>query len=295
MSNQLLAAILKSKLLFCGFHILLKIAKSMEEKVRLQKGNTAIIDLQEKLISLVQKLFRSREICFTAVPAVGNKGGNNWKSVSKLEGLWVYQKFQDDPEFAIETSRCVARDYQRVIAQTKTEGVSSRKIDVEEGKKWVFGSLLKWSGPIVEAGYLNHKQVAELTKDFEEAIEQKGDEFFGYAHGNIIGDHILIGNDGTIYLFGMRIVLRPGKGYYDFLRALDWFLLNTPSDEKTFELFTVWMKSSLKEEGWEEVKLVFALRCIGILGWDILHRGDEGEGEFAQKREALLRFIDRKY
>jgi len=293
MTSRFLTVILKSNLLFFGFRIFLKTLRSMEEKIRLQKGNTIIVDLQGKLVPLVQELHRSNEICFTSVPAVGSEDGNNWRPESKLEGQWVYEKFQEEPDFVIETSRRVADDYQKVTA--RAEAFSSSLVDVEEGRKWVFGSLLKWSGPIVETGYLDHREVMQLTEDFERVIKQKGKGFFGYAHGNTIGDHIFIGNNGTVYLFGMRIVLRPGKGYYDFLRALDWLLLKTPNDERTVELFIGWMKSNLSGENWDDVKLVFALRCIGILGWDMLHRGDEGSSDFSRKKDILLRFIRREY
>lgn len=289
-----MTVILKSNLLFFGFHIFLKTLRSMEEKIRLQKSNTAIVDLQEKLIPLVQELHRSKEICFTAAPAVGNEGGNNWRPVSKIEGQWIYEKFQEELGFVIETSKRVADDYQKVIARAQAEAISSNLVDVEEGKKWVFGSFLKWSGPIVEVGYLDHREVVKLIEDFERAIEQKRENFFGYAHGNITGDHIFIGEDGVVYLFGMRIVLRPGRGYYDFLRALDWLLLKTPNDARTVELFIGWMKANLSAENWDEVKLVFALRCMGILGWDMLHRGDEGSGDFSRKKDILLRFIRRE-
>lgn len=55
------------------------------------------------------------------------------------------------------------------------------------------------------------------------------------------------------------------------------------------------MKKYLGQHNWEEVKLVFALRCIGILGWDMLHRGDFGKGDVEKKKEVLLKFIRREY
>jgi hypothetical protein len=267
----------------------------MEEMVRLKKGSDEITDLQDKLVPLVQQLFQNKKICFTSDYAVGSESGNNWKPVEDIPGSWLHESFNERPDFVIETSWRVARDYQRVVALAQETGIVADARELEAGKAWVFGSLLKWSGSLVESGDLHHREVVGLTEEFEKVIERKREDFFGFFHGNVIGDHLLLDAFRTPYLFGMRIVLRPGNGYYDFLRALDWLILKTPTHEKTFDDVVGWMRTYLLGEDWEEVKLVFALRCIGILGWDMLHRGDRGAGDFSSKKEVLLRFIRRQY
>lgn len=135
----------------------------------------------------------------------------------------------------------------------------------------------------------------KLKEDFENLIAKKRDDTFGLVHGNVIGDHIFITENKTPYLLGMRIVPKIGKGYYDFLRSLDWIFLKSESNEKNFDFVISQMKEKTSDFDWEEVRLVFALRCLGVLGWDVVNRGDYGEGDKSEKMKFLLKFIRRNY
>ncbi len=267
----------------------------MKDNIRQKKFNELAINLQGELVPVVSEMWKNGKICFTSIQAAGDPEGNYWKPVSDIKGDYIYKSFDENPEWVIETSKKISDDYQKIIDEYFERNPDKIINTFEVGKNWLFGKLLMWGGSIVEEGLMSYQEIAEIMKAFESAIERKGESFFGYAHGNVIGDHIFIGKDKDLYLFGMRIVPRPGKGCYDFLRTLDWLLLKADNEIIDFGCTVGWMKKYLQQYDWEEVKLVFALRCMGILGWDMLHGGDFGKGDFEKKKDLLLKFIRREY
>lgn len=266
----------------------------MEKIIRQKQANQNIIQLQDDLVPLVKRMRENKEICFTSVPYRGVPGGNHWEPAEDIKGDYLFKYLDTNPGWVVETSKKIADDYQKVALEYVHNFKQADNL-LEEGRDWLFDSLSKWSETIVEKGWISNREVSELTEAFEKVIQKRGEYFFGYAHGNIIGDHIYIGEDKTLYLFGMRVVSRPAGGYYDFLRALDWILLKTDSEKINLERIVAWMKQYLLEYEWEEMKLIFSFRCIGILGWDILHQGDYGKGDFETKKKLLLKFIRRDY
>ncbi len=293
--SGIIVPVLKNRFLFSLFYATIKIAKKMEENMRQKKADETIVSLQKELIPLVSEMRKNKEICFTTVQATGAPSGDYWIPIKNIKGDYIYKTFDANHDWVIETSKSVADDYQKVIAEYFRRNPDKVGNLLEDGKNWLFGKLLMWSGSIVEEGLMSHQEISELTKAFENAVRKKSKSFFGYFHGNVIGNHIYVGEDKTLYLLGMRIVPRPGKGYYDFLRALDWLLLKTDSQKIDFNRIVGWMKQYLKQYDWEEVKLVFTLRCIGILGWDILHRGDFVKGNVEVKKKLLMKLIRRDY
>lgn len=271
-----------------------KILKRMEKIIKQKQTDKDLIQLQNDLILLVEKMYENKKICFTSVPYEEVFGGNYWQPVEEIKGDYIFKYLDTNPDWVVEISKKIADDYQKVALEYMHSSEQDDNL-LEEGKSWLFDSLSKWSRTIVEKGWISHQEVADLAGAFEEVIRKRGEDFFGYAHGNIIGDHIYVGEDKTLYLFGIRVVPRPGRGYYDFLRALDWILLKVDSKKINFNCIVGWMKQYLSACEWEEIKLVFALRCIGILGWDMLHRGDYGKGDFEIKKNFLLKFIKREY
>ncbi len=63
-----------------------------------------------------------------------------------------------------------------------------------------------------------------------------------------------------------------------------------------FVLISRWIKQYLSDFNEAEVRLVFAFRNIGILGWDILHHNVEyAAGDLKTKKQMMLKFIKREY
>lgn len=257
-----------------------------------ENKNKEILELQNVLVPLIQEMYENGEICFNSVPAVASEDGNFWKPAENMSGRFLYTFFEERPDWAVEMSKQISDDYQKVIE--KFLGEKFEKDLLAEGENWLFEKLDLWSRPIIDAGLIKKEEIEKIKEDFREIISWKSEEFFGQFHGNVIGDHIFMDENMVPYLLGMRIVPRPGRGYYDFLRSLDWMILKA-DQTNGFDRMVAWMREYLGDYDWEEIKLVFALRCIGILGWDALHRGDHGVGNFEQKKEMLLKFIRREY
>lgn len=271
----------------------------MENKVENRLSESRIeLDIekfQDKLVPLVQEMFSNDEICFTSDFYKPSEDGNNWLLKNDLSGNFIVDFYKEDPNWYVETSKKIADDYQKVVE--KYFSVYGENIGnlFEEGEDNLFETLSKWSAPLVESELISLNDVNILKSEFEELVSKKKENLFGYVHGNIIGDHIYVDENKTLYLLGMRITSRAGKGYYDFLRSLDWIFLKSESDENNFNFIIDQMKQNTKDFDWEEVRLIFALRCVGILGWDMIHRGDYGAGDKNEKIKYLLRFINREY
>ncbi len=261
-------------------------------KNKQNEDNKKILELQKDLVPLIQEMYKNGEICFSSMFSMASEDGNFWKPAENMPGKFLYTFFEERPDWVVEMNKKISDDYQKVIE--KFLGEKFEKDLLAEGKDWIFEKLELWIRPIIDAGLIKAEEIEKIKDDFREIISRKSEEFFGQFHGNVIGDHIFIGEDTTPYLLGMRIVPRPGRGYYDFLRSLDWMLLKADK-ENNFDRTAGWMQKYLGDYDWEEIKLVFALRCVGIMGWDALHRGDHGVGDFEQKKEMLLKFIRREY
>ena len=226
------------------------------------------------------------------VPAIVKQGGG-WILLEEIKGKPLNDFYKDMPDWCIDISKKISDDYQWAIQEfQKNQNVGNLLID---GQKWLLSRLNLWSKPIVDAGLIDFSLVQELKTEFEDVIDQKGEEFFSWVHGNIIGDHLIVSGE-DIYLLDLDVGSRAGRGYYDFLRALDFMFIKSEDEEKVFASIPRWMKQYLSEFDEGEVRLVFAFRNIGILGWDILkHNAEEGTGNIERKKQLALKFIKREY
>lgn len=226
------------------------------------------------------------------VPAIV-KEGEGWILLEEIKGKSLNDFYGDMPDWCVETSKKVADDYQLVIQEIqKTQNLGNL---LAEGQEWLFSRLNLWSKPIIDAGLIDFSLVQQLKREFEEVIERKGEKFFQRVHGNIIGDHLIVSGE-NIYLLDLNAVPRAGRGYHDFLRALDFMFLKSEDEEKVFVSIPRWIKQYLSGFDEDEVKLVFAFRNVGILGWDILkHKAEEGKGNIERKKQLALKFIRREY
>lgn len=221
------------------------------------------------------------------------KQGEGWILLEEIQGKFLNEFYNENPDWCVETSYKVAQSYQRVIAEfVKRKSLGNI---LGEGQDWLFSRLDMWSKPIIDAGLIDFSLVDQLKKEFEDAIRQKGEHFFGLVHGNIIGDHIVIVGD-DMYLLDVNAIPRPGKGYYDFLRALDFMCLKMEDEKQMLTSIPKWIKQYLSEFDESELRLLFAFRNIGILGWDILyHEVEYISNDIELKKQLALKFIKREY
>lgn len=219
--------------------------------------------------------------------------GEGWILLEEIKGKLLNDFYEGKPDWCVDISKRIADDYQLVIQEIqKSQNFGDL---LAEGEKWLYSRLNLWSKPIIDAKLIDFSLIQQLKSEFKEVINQKGENFFGWVHGNVIGDHLLVSGD-DIYLLDLNAVPRAGKGYHDFLRALDFMLLEAQDDERIFTSIPRWMKQYLFEFDKEEIRLVFAFRGIGILGWDILHHKVEyAKGDLEKKKQLILKFIKREY
>ncbi len=244
---------------------------------------------QKELFGIAKSM--ENELYFSVPEVVGD--GEGWLLMEDvgIDKKYLLDMYDNNPKEAIEIARKISDDYQKVVREFLKRKAHYNIL--ENGRKWLFSRLLLWSSPLVEAQKISFDEVKSIGDEFEEVINKKGEDFFGWFHGNIMGDHIIISDKGRPYLLDLHIAPRAGRGYHDFLRSLDFMFLKS---EKFEELFPVIVEEieSLSERYEYEVKLVFAFRNIGILGWDVLKNGDS-KGFDPKKQELMLKFIKREY
>lgn len=263
-------------------------------KVKDAQGNRLILKtgrIDPFQIQLLKTAKQMEAQLYFKVPAI-IKQGEGWILLEEVEGQFLNDFFGKKPDWCVEVSKKVADSYQLVIAEIlKTQSLGNLLAD---GQEWLFSRLNMWSKPIVDAGLIDFSLVQQLKTEFEEVIAKKGENSFGWVHGNIIGDHIVVAGE-DVYLLDLNAVPRAGKGYHDFLRALDFMFLKAENEEQMFASIPKWIRQYLSEFDEAEVKLVFAFRNIGILGWDILHHNVEyTTGDLEAKKKMMLKFIRRE-
>jgi tRNA A-37 threonylcarbamoyl transferase component Bud32 len=269
--------------------------KKTVARVKDAQGNCLILKTGRIDPFQVQLLKTAKQIetqLYFKVPAIIRQS-EGWILLEEVDGQFINDFYDKKPDWCVEVSKKVADSYQLVIQEVqKTQPLGNLLVD---GQEWLFSRLNMWSKPIVDAGLIDFSLVQQLKTEFEEVIAKKGDSFFGWVHGNVIGDHILVSGE-EVYLIDLNAVPRAGRGYHDFLRALDFMFLKASDEEQMFTSIQRWMKQYLSEFDEAEVKLVFAFRNIGILGWDILHHNVEyTKGDVEAKKRLALKFINREY
>jgi len=263
-------------------------------KVRDKDDNSLILKtgrIEKFQTSLFEVARAIEEKLSFRVPAIIQQG-EGWILLEEIEGKLLNDFYGEKPEWYVEVSKKIADDYQLVIQEVqKTLALGDL---LSEGKEWFLSRLETWGRPIVDAGLIDTALLEKIKKDFDEVTAKNGEDFFGWFHGNIIGDHIIVSGE-NLYLLDLDAVPRPGRGYYDFLRALDFMLLKEEGGTAADQI-PQWIRRCLSDFNEYEVRLVFALRNIGILGWDILHEKVEYvRGGIEMKKRQALKFIKREY
>ena len=240
---------------------------------------------QAQLFQIAKEI--ESELCFK-VPAI-IKSGREMIVMEEITGKSLNEFVDDKPDWVIEQSKRIADDYQKIIDKLlQTEKMGDLRKD---GERWTMGSILTWGGPIVEAGLLRYDGIRNVADKMQSMINKKGEKFFGWAHGNIIGDHIIVSGE-ELYLLDLNIVPRVGRGYYDFIRAIDFAFLKTKNTWEFYNKTPNWLDKYLPNENREEVKLVLANRALGLLGWDVLfHQVEYIKGDLEEKKKLLLEMI----
>ena len=227
------------------------------------------------------------------VPEIINHG-EDWLLMEEIHGKSLNDYYDADPEWAVKISKAIADDYQTLLANFfKKENPGNL---FKQGRRWTDAKLCSWGGPIIEKGLLTFFDLKTLHDEIDLIIEDLFENAFGWFHGNIIGDHVKVAENNDVYLFDLHIVPRFGRNYYDFLRALDFLFLKAEDADKIFRLIPKWLNQYLGSKDMKEVKLAFALRNIGILGWDTIRPDNEfTRARLKRMGHLMLKFIKREY
>jgi len=229
---------------------------------------------------------------FFKVPSILSYG-DGWVIFEEIEGNSLDYFYHSRTDHCIKACKEVSDSYQKLLF--KFQEKFNLEKSLMEGEEWIFSRLNLWSKPIINEGLIDFELVKQLEKELKEIVSKKGINFFGWSHGNIIGDHLIIsGKD--IFLLDLSAEIRAGNGYYDFLRSMDFMILKFSDADMLFEKIPKWMREYLSEFNESEIRLIFAFRCIGVLGWDIIHNNVAYvAGNLDKKKRVLLKFIKREY
>ncbi len=243
---------------------------------------------QVELSRLAKEL--ENNLCFK-VPEIWAKGPN-WFLMREIKGKDLNNFYEEKVDWVLELSRDISESYKLLSEQFCLK--NQLEISLPQAEKRLYGAINHWSKPILDAGLIEFREIQRIKNDFEEVIKHKGVDFFSWVHGNIIGDHILIANNKP-YLLDLAISNWPGVGYYDFLRALDFYFLRAENADLAYHKILERLDRLCDRFG-EEIKLVFALRMIGVLGHDMIrNKISYLGGDFERKRDLALAFISRQY
>lgn len=226
------------------------------------------------------------------VPAVIDHG-DGYILMEEIRGNFLNDLYEKDIDYCIKLSKELADSYQILIDELKKQKNTDIIAIRQEAEEWFLSRLNIWSKPIIDAGMIEFRLVRDLIEQFD--YYSTRDNFFGLVHGNIIGDHIILG-DGKPYLLDLSAEPRAGGKYYDFLRAIDFMLLKSSQHKEVFEQIQEWIDEYLSDFNKDEIKFILSFRAIGLLGWDILHHNVEyTNGDIEEKKSILLQLIKGEY
>jgi len=262
-------------------------------KVTDQKGNSLILKIKNigkhevALMELAKDI--EAQLSFK-VPSIIKKG-KDFYLAEFIEGDHLNSIIDSDPQKYIDIVHNISQDYQNLTDKfILTENLTDV---IDEGKKWKEDKLNEWTKPIIEAGLTTEEKITELKSRFKKLKEKAESEFFGFSHGNIIGDHIILSGD-DIYLLDMHIAYRAGKGYLDFLRALDFMFLRAQDADAAYQLIVKTIDEQLSSIPTEHLRLALAFRAIGLLGCDIIKNNSPAcLGDKEKKKQYLADFINK--
>ncbi len=212
--------------------------------------------------------------------------GQKFTLMEKIEGNLLEEILQTNPQRGLKISKQVARDYQVLVEKFQEKHPLDLDQEKTRLKNWINKVLEEWPQKILEKEIVTPEQISHLREYLLSLVDS---DLFCFGHGNIIGDNIIVSEEG-IYLLNLDLRPFPGKTwFYDYLRSLDWFLLKTSNNQANTDLVRQELENLNENFNSDEemIKKVFALRIIGIYGEDFLKRGDLGKGDSKEKEKVF--------
>lgn len=204
-----------------------------------------------------------------------------------IEGQELKQLYRTDFAHAITISKGICSDYQTFVAESQIDGTLPPNVDTEQAYGWMGRVFYTWIEQIMERDLLGRSEAFQLAETLFKIARKEPKSFFGFVHGNIHGEHVILDRYQQPYLLDLTAEPRPGAAFYDILRALDFALLEHPDPQAALPLIVKELKLLKAQHDPAAVQAVWSLRCIGLLGVDMLNNQEKANATDYPVREKI--------
>lgn len=213
-----------------------------------------------------------------------------------IQGSELKEFYRDRLAEALTISETICNDYQIFIKECQAAEIIPSKPNNEVAYSWLGRMFHHWVRRIIERKLLTENEAFSIISTLFALADEDPEHFFGYNHGNIHGEHIIIAQDGAPYLLDLTIEPRPGTAFYDHLRVLDFALLAHPDPESALPEIVARLKKLKTQHNPTAVQAVWAFRCIGLLGADILGNDTRATAsDYPVREQIALAMIRNQY
>ncbi len=123
-----------------------------------------------------------------------------------------------------------AKSYQDLLkAYAPTTNVSA--VLAAKGMVRFMAAVAVWQAKMLKTTPASTRAITQIALDLAQNYSKYGAEYMGYAHGDIHSEHVLTPDLSALsehdrgminpYLLDLNAQVKPGKGFYDMVRALD--------------------------------------------------------------------------
>ncbi len=213
-----------------------------------------------------------------------------------IEGIELKEFYRDRLAEALTISEAICNDYLTFIKECQAAEIIPSKPNTEVAYGWLGRMFHRWVQRIIDRKLLTESEALGIISTLFALADQDPEHFFGYNHGNIHGEHVIIAPNGAPYLLDLTIEPRPGTAFYDHLRVLDFALLAHPDPESALPEIVARLKKLKTQHNPTAVQAVWAFRCIGLLGADILGNNTRAtSSDYPVREEIALAMIRNQY
>lgn len=166
-------------------------------------------------------------------------------------------------EEMLQVQRAVAQGYQYVL-QTygPTLQVTPQQAMAEMGRFLL--AITSWEAKLVRTNPASAKAFRQIMQDILKLYRKRGFDLMGFAHGDIHGEHVLYRLGARPSLLDFNAQVRPGKGFYDEVRALDSSIAHSFSPDRLSDVLESFIKDLETRFDPELVRPIIRARILGI-------------------------------
>lgn len=163
----------------------------------------------------------------------------------------------------LNVQRAVAQGYQYVLQSYGPTLHVSPKAAIA-GMARFLAAIGWWEAKLVKTHPASAKAFAQIFKDIIKLYRKHGLELMGFAHGDIHGEHVLYKRGQNPSLLDFNAQVKPGKGFYDEVRALDSSIAHTFNPAELGHVLEDFITDLETRFDPEIVRPIFRARVLGI-------------------------------